>query len=122
MGLKIVARNRKVKTYSLGMKQRLGIAVALIANPKLLILDEPLNGIDIEGMIEFRDILRRLQNKWITIIISSHILSEIQKACTHIGVIAAGQIKFNDTLEKFLKLGEDVEQSYLNLLTSKTTQ
>lgn len=108
--------NLKVKTYSLGMKQRLAIAIALVWNPKLLILDEPLNWIDIEWVREFRDILKNLQAQWITIILSSHILSEIEKTCTHIWIFNKGQMKFEGTKKELLKLWEDVEESYINFI------
>lgn len=114
--LKKEARKNKVKTYSLWMKQRLAIAIALVWEPKLLILDEPLNWIDIEWVIEFRDILKNLQSKWITIIISSHILNEIQKTCSHIWIFNKWKMKFEWTMEELLKLWNDVEQSYLNFI------
>ncbi|MBB1564638.1 ATP-binding cassette domain-containing protein [Candidatus Gracilibacteria bacterium] len=116
VGLEKKARKRKVGTYSLGMKQRLAVAVALVGNPKLIILDEPLNGIDIEGVIEFRDILKKIQAKGVTIILSSHILSEVQKTCEFIGVIHGGKVKFNGKKEDFLKDSTDMEESYLKII------
>lgn len=110
------ARKRKVKGYSLGMKQRLAIWIALVWNPKILILDEPLNWIDIEWVIEFREVLKKLQKKWITIIISSHILSEIEKTCTHIGIFNKWKMKFEGTKKELLELWWDVEENYLNFI------
>ena len=82
------AAERKAGKYSLGMKQRLGIAVALLNNPKLLILDEPTNGLDPIGIEELRELIRSFPAKGITVILSSHILSEVQQTADHIGIIA----------------------------------
>lgn len=91
----------KVKTYSLGMKQRVGIAQALLHNPKLLILDEPTNGLDPNGIKEMRMFLKKLahDNK-ISILISSHILSEMELMCDRIGIIDNGKILENKTMEE----------------------
>ena len=80
--------DRKVKEYSLGMKQRLGIAMALLPDPQLLILDEPANGLDPSGIIHVRELLKRLNTEFgKTVFVSSHLLSEIEKTCTNIGII-----------------------------------
>jgi len=90
---------KKASQFSLGMKQRLGIAIALLHNPSLLILDEPTNGLDPNGMIEIRELLKRLnEEKGITIILSSHLLAEIEKLVTHIGIINKGKLLFQGTL------------------------
>lgn len=91
----------KVSTYSLGMRQRLGIAEALINNPKVLILDEPTNGLDIEGIIEIRNLIKKLANNGVAILISSHNLSEINNLCNRIIVIKRGRIIENNTVENF---------------------
>ncbi len=92
----------KVKTYSQGMKQRLGIAQALLSKPKLLILDEPTNGLDPQGMKEVRDLIGELSSEGIAIFISSHLLDEVQKMCSHVAMISLGKLitngKVNDIL------------------------
>lgn len=92
---------KKVHQFSLGMKQRLSIAIALLHQPKLLILDEPTNGLDPNGIIDMRELLKKLNHVLgVTIIISSHLLSEIEKLVTHVGVINKGQMLFEGTLEQ----------------------
>lgn len=93
----------KVKTYSQGMKQRLGIAQALLSNPRLLILDEPTNGLDPQGMKEVRDLVRELSSEGITIFISSHLLDEVQKICSHVAMISQGKLKTAGPIEELLK-------------------
>ncbi|MCH5689759.1 ABC transporter ATP-binding protein [Niabella sp. W65] len=93
--------NKKAGQFSLGMKQRLAIAIALLHNPSLLILDEPTNGLDPNGIVEIREILRRLnQDQGITVLISSHLLSEIDKVATHIGLIHRGALLFEGTMSE----------------------
>ena len=79
----------------MGMKQRLGIALALLANPEFLILDEPLNGLDPLGIQELRELTRSLPGKGITVIFSSHILSEVEQVADHIGIIAGGVLGYS---------------------------
>mgnify|MGYP000185622196 CR=1 FL=1 len=95
--------NDKVKSYSQGMKQRLGIAQALMGNPKLLILDEPTNGLDPEGMKEVRDLIRELSSEGVTIFISSHLLDEVQKICSHVAMISFGKLITSGKIEDLLK-------------------
>lgn len=91
--------NKKAGKFSLGMKQRLSIAVALLHQPSLLILDEPTNGLDPNGIIEMRDLLKKLnKEQGISIIISSHLLGEIEKLVTHVGIISKGNMVFQGTL------------------------
>ena len=94
-------RNKKVTHFSLGMKQRMSIAIALLHNPSLLILDEPTNGLDPNGMIEIRDLLKTLnRTEGITVVISSHLLSEVEKLATHVGIINKGRLMFQGTLDE----------------------
>jgi ABC-type multidrug transport system ATPase subunit len=94
------AKKKKVKAYSLGMKQRLGLAISLLSNPELIILDEPTNGLDPKGIIEMRALIKDLnENYGTTIFISSHLLSEIEKTCTHVGIIREGKMLFQDTVK-----------------------
>ena len=83
-------RNSKFKTYSLGMKQRLAIASALLNNPEILILDEPTNGLDPQGIHEIREIIQRIAKDGTTILLASHLLDEVEKVCSHVVVIREG--------------------------------
>lgn len=98
----------KISTYSLGMRQRLGIAEAIINNPELLILDEPTNGLDVEGIIEIRNLIKDLSNKGIAILISSHNLTEIDNLCNRIIAIKNGRLIANDTIENFKTLSNGI--------------
>ena len=82
----------RVRTYSMGMKQRLGLAIALLNDPDLLILDEPANGLDPAGIVEMRDLLRELAHSGKTVFISSHVLSEVQQICTRVAIINHGRL------------------------------
>jgi len=97
---------RPVKHYSMGMKQRLGLALTIISEPDLLILDEPTNGLDPHGIIEIRELLLFLKKeKGTTIFISSHILSEIERIASHVGIINKGKLLFQGTLEDLREIG-----------------
>lgn len=92
--------HKKVKGFSLGMKQRLGIAMALLNEPELLILDEPTNGLDPSGIIEIRELIKRLPKEYgMTILISSHLLSEIDQMATTVGIVSKGNLIFQDSIE-----------------------
>lgn len=95
-------KDKMVKKYSSGMKQRLGIAMALLHDPNTLILDEPLNGLDPEGVYEIRELIIDLKKEGKTILLSSHILSEIQKTCTHVGILHDGRLCYQGTLVELM--------------------
>ena len=97
---------KKAKNFSLGMKQRLGIALALMAQPKLLILDEPTNGLDPIGIQDLRELIRSFPAHGITVILSSHILSEVQQIADHIGIMAAGKLGYEAEIQKDADLEE----------------
>ena len=101
VGLKKVIR-KKVKTYSLGMRQRLGLAQALLNDPKVLILDEPVNGLDPQGVQDFRNKLKEIAATGVSILISSHLLDEIEKLCDRVIVIEKGKIIADDKLENLV--------------------
>jgi ABC-2 type transport system ATP-binding protein len=98
--------NDKVKAYSQGMKQRLGIAQALLSKPKLLILDEPTNGLDPRGMKEVRDLIRKLSEEGITILLSSHILHEVEQVCTSMAIINLGKLIKIGSVNELLKASD----------------
>ena len=94
-------KNKKVCQFSLGMKQRLGLATALISYPKLLILDEPTNGLDPAGIQEMRELILSLPHAYgMTVLVSSHLLSEIDQLATHVGIISEGSLVYQDTLRE----------------------
>jgi ABC-2 type transport system ATP-binding protein len=94
------AADRRVREYSLGMRQRLAIALALLGAPRLLILDEPSNGLDPAGIVDLRRLLRSLADEGITVFVSSHLLAEIEQVATHVGVLQDGRLRFEGRLEE----------------------
>src|SRR5579884_959694 len=89
----------RVKTYSLGMKQRLGVAIALLQDPDLLVLDEPANGLDPAGIVEMRDLMRQLSAAGKTVFISSHVLTEVRQICTRVAIMNLGKLVTETTIE-----------------------
>ena len=124
-----LAKNREqlVKTFSLGMKQRLGLALALLGNRQLLILDEPTNGLDPAGILEMRSLIQRLpQEQGITVFLSSHLLNEVEQVATHVGMLSQGEMVFQGTLNELeqmrrasLRIGVTEMESALTLLISR---
>ena len=105
VGLSHAARKR-VHAYSLGMKQRLGIANALLMRRELLVLDEPTNGLDPQGTREVRALIRSFADDGTTVFVSSHLLAEVEQVCTHVGVMSAGRLVAQGTLDDFRDEGE----------------
>lgn len=99
-------RDKKIKNLSTGMRQRLGIGISLIHNPDILILDEPINGLDPNGVFEVRELLQKLNGEGKTIILSSHILSEIEKLCNHVGIINNGSLIYQGTIQNLLSVSQ----------------
>lgn len=114
-------RHRKVRAYSLGMRWRLGIAIALLARPKLMLLDEPTNGLDPVGIREMRDIIRTLAANGTTVLISSHQLSEIAQVCDRVGVLVAGRTRYEGDLQGIAADG-DLEAGFFRILESSGSQ
>ena len=108
VGLKVRGRD-KVRTYSLGMKQRLGLAAALMHDPELLVLDEPTNGLDPAGMREFREIIGELGQLGKTVFVSSHLLGEVEQMCDHVGIVKEGRLLTQGAVTTLLRLGEALE-------------
>jgi ABC-2 type transport system ATP-binding protein len=113
----------RVKTYSMGMRQRLGIARCLLADPDLLILDEPMNGLDPAGILEFRHLLRALVDEGRTVMLSSHILDEVEKTCDQVAIVDQGEIVAMGSLDELrgggqprVLIGVDRESEALRLL------
>jgi len=100
------AGGKKVHAYSLGMKQRLGIANALLMRRELLVLDEPTNGLDPQGTREVRSLIRSLADDGTTVFVSSHLLAEVEQVCSHVGVMSAGKLVAQGTLAEFRDDGE----------------
>lgn len=102
---------KRAGQFSMGMKQRLGIAIALINNPQLLILDEPTNGLDPFGIQELRELIKSFPKEGITVILSSHMLSEVEQVADHIGIISNGILGYQGELKK----GEDLEKLFMDI-------
>jgi lantibiotic transport system ATP-binding protein len=109
------AANKKAGKYSLGMKQRLGIALALLPDPKLLILDEPTNGLDPNGIIEVRELLIKLVTKHNkTVFVSSHLLAEVERMATHVGIIDKGELLFQGSIKDLESISQPRVQIEVN--------
>ena len=124
--LKIVRLDRqegkRTSAFSLGMKQRLGLASALLGFPKLLILDEPTNGLDPSGIQEMRELIRSLPERYgMTVIVSSHLLSEVERIADDVGIIANGRMKYQGELARLEQAarGESLEDIFLGMTGSE---
>ncbi|TDE11025.1 ABC transporter ATP-binding protein [Dyadobacter psychrotolerans] len=110
-----------VRNYSLGMKQRLGLALALLSSPDLLILDEPTNGLDPSGILEIRELLRELNVKHgVTILVSSHLLSEVERLVSHVGIIGQGKMLFQGPLKELQQISS--ESAFIEIDTDNNTR
>lgn len=113
-------RDKKLSNYSLGMKQRLGIAMAILGNPKLLILDEPTNGLDPAGIQEMRQLICSLpKERNMTVIISSHLLSEIEQMADQVGIIHHGRMLYQGSLADLETHGDNLEDVFLEMTGGK---
>lgn len=108
-------RNYPFRTYSLGMKQRLAIGAALLGSPKVLVLDEPTNGLDPVGIAEIRSLIVELKNAGHTIIMASHLLDEVEKVCTHVAILKTGDLLTTGDVEEVLSNDDVVEVSAADL-------
>lgn len=113
-------RNDKAGRFSLGMKQRLGLSIAFVSDPELIILDEPVNGLDIEGVVEIREIIKRLnEEKNVTFLISSHMASEIEKTCNKVAVMYESELIAQTSTENALRLHPSMEDYFLSVVKDK---
>lgn len=112
------ARKRPLRTYSKGMVQRAGLALALIHDPQVIILDEPMSGLDPLGRKMVVDLILELKQEKKTVFFSSHILSDIERLCDRIGIIAGGRLRLVQSLEKTLSTGKSLEEVFLQEVTS----
>ena len=109
---------KKSKTYSKGMKQRVGLAAAMIGRPELLILDEPVSGLDPIGIREIRVILEKLRSEGMTMMLNSHLLSEVEKTCTTAGIMHKGKVLIKDSIEAIVKEGETLEDVFVKYVSA----
>jgi ABC-2 type transport system ATP-binding protein len=115
-------KDSKFKSFSLGMKQRLAIASALLNDPEILILDEPTNGLDPQGIIQIRDLIRLIASQGTTILLASHLLDEVEKVCSHVLILRFGEILYNGKVDEmtatniFFELQSDENSKVIDLL------
>ena len=109
-------KKKKSVTYSKGMKQRVGLAAAILGHPKLLILDEPIAGLDPIGIRQVRKILENLYDKGITVILNSHLLSEVEKTCKTAAIMYKGKILIRDSIRSIVKDGETLEDVFIKYI------
>ncbi len=116
------AADRKAKTYSTGMKQRLGLAAALLHRPRLLILDEPTSGLDPVGMAEMRTLLRELTADGVTVFLSSHLLHEVEQVCDRVAVLHRGQLLAQGPVANLLHGHQDLEAFFMAAIAAPSQQ
>ncbi len=115
-------KNSRFSSYSLGMKQRLAIGAALLGNPRVLVLDEPTNGLDPVGIAEMRELIKELHKQGHTIIIASHLLDEVEKVCTHVAILKTGELLISGTVDEVLtdediiEIGAEDDESLTRIL------
>jgi ABC-2 type transport system ATP-binding protein len=114
VGLAPAAR-RRVREFSLGMRQRLGLAAALLGDPRVLVLDEPANGLDPGGIAWLRGLLRGLADEGRTVIVASHVLSEVAQTVDHVVIVSAGQVRFAGPLGEIGSTNTALESAFLKL-------
>jgi len=108
-------RRDKFRNFSMGMKQRLAIASALIGNPEVLIFDEPTNGLDPQGIVEIRELIIRIASQGQTVLLASHLLDEVQKTCSHVAVLRKGEKLFSGSLDELSKESDIIELAADNM-------
>jgi ABC-2 type transport system ATP-binding protein len=111
------AARRRVREFSLGMRQRLGLAAALLGDPQVLLLDEPANGLDPAGIAWLRGLLRGLANEGRTIVVASHVLSEVTQTADHVVIVSAGRLRFAGPLSEIGDTNNALESAFLRLTT-----
>ena len=109
------AADRRVREFSLGMRQRLGLAAALLGDPQVLLLDEPANGLDPAGIAWLRGLLRGLAGEGRTVVVASHVLSEVAQTADHVVIVNAGELRFSGSLHELGGSGQALESAFLRL-------
>ncbi len=111
--------HKEIGKYSRGMRQRILIAQALLGKPELLVLDEPLAGIDVEGIIRFRELFKSLNGEGVTLFLSTHVLSYVEKLCTHLAIISRGRLRISGEISSILKEfdTDDLERAFLRAIS-----
>lgn len=113
----IERKNDKFKSFSLGMKQRMAIASALLNDPEILILDEPTNGLDPQGIRQIRDLIKLIASQETTILLASHLLDEVEKVCSHVVVLQKGKIKYQGSVENMIS-----QEGFFELIANDMTK
>lgn len=118
----IAAARKRIRTFSLGMRQRLSIAAALLGDPAVLLLDEPTNGLDAEGIVWLRGLVRDLAGRGRTVLVSSHLMSEIALTADQLLILGRGRLLVDQPIQEFLDAhgGDSLEQAYLDLTAADT--